>query len=369
MSASFTHTALGQRVVFGVGAARADLAAEVDRLGATRVLLVAGQAELDLARGLAGPLGDRVVATADDVRRHVPVECAEAARAAAREHRADLVLSVGGGSTTGTAKAVALTERLPVLAVPTTYAGSEMTNVWGLTDAGRKTTGVDDAVAPRTVVYDPELTVGLPPALSAASALNAMAHCVEAVWAPGANPVTDLVAYEGVAALRRGLPGVLADGADLAARSDVLLGAWLSGSAFAQAGSGLHHKTCHVLGGAYDLPHAELHAVVLPHVLAFQLPALGARAERLRAALDPGGSSPDAAAALAGLEDDLGVPAGLRDIGLAEADVAEAAALVADVVADRRIPNPRPVARADVAALVRAAWAGRPGTPPTGGAG
>lgn len=367
MTESFTYTAHAARVVFGVGRARTALADEVQRLGATRVLVVAGTAEMPLARELAAPLGERVVGWFDDVRQHVPLACAEAARALARSTGADLVLSVGGGSTTGTAKAVALTERLPVLAVPTTYAGSEMTNVWGLTEDGRKTTGVDDVVAPRTVVYDPELTVGLPPALSAASGLNAMAHCVEAVWAPGANPVTDLQALEGVAALRRGLPGVVADGTDLAARADVLLGAWLSGTAFSSAGSGLHHKTCHVLGGAFDLPHAPMHAVVLPHVLAFQAPALGEDAARLARALGhPDGTDP--ARALVALTDALGIPAGLRDLGLAEADLDEAVDLVAAKVADGAIPNPRPVTRADVDALVRAAWAGRPATDEGAGA-
>lgn len=359
-SETFTYTSTRSRVVFGVGASRERLLAEVDALGGQRVLVVAGAAELPLARELAGPLGDRVVGWFDDVRQHVPVECAEAARALARDTGADLLLSVGGGSTTGTAKAVALTDRLPVLAVPTTYAGSEMTNVWGLTEGARKTTGVDEVVAPRTVVYDPALTVGLPPGLSAASGLNAMAHCVEALWAPGANPVTTLLAVEAVAGLTRGLPGVLADGEDLTARSDVLYGAWLAGTAFATAGSGLHHKTCHVLGGAFALPHAEMHAIVLPHVLAFQTPALHpATVDRLSRALQgPGAERP--AELLADLDDALGIPTGLRDVGLREEDLPEAAALVADVVADGAIPNPRPVSRADVDALVRAAWAGRP---------
>lgn len=356
---TFTYSSLRTRVVFGAGTARTRLVEEVDRLEATRVLVVAGEAEMPLARELAAPLGERVVGWFDDVRQHVPVVCAEAARALARETGADLVLSVGGGSTTGTAKAVALTEAVPVLAVPTTYAGSEMTNVWGLTEDGRKTTGVADVVAPRTVVYDPELTVGLPADLSAASGMNAMAHCVEAVWGPGANPVTDLMALEGVAALRRGLPGVLADGHDVDARSDVLYGAWLSGTAFAAAGSGLHHKTCHVLGGAFDLPHAAMHAVVLPHVLAFQVPALGERAGRLGRAL---GDEADPVGALVRLDDEIGIPAGLRDVGLVETDLDEAVRLVADTVADGAIPNPRPISHADVDALVRAAWAGRPET-------
>jgi maleylacetate reductase len=355
----FVYTSRPGRVVFGVGTARTQLLAEVDRLGGTRVLVVAGEAEMPLARELVAPLGERVVGWFDDVRQHVPVASAEAARTAARESGADLLLSVGGGSTTGTAKAVALTDGTPVLAVPTTYAGSEMTNVWGLTEDGRKRTGVADVVAPRTVVYDPELTVGLPPGLSAASGLNAMAHCVEAVWAPGANPVTDLMALEGVAALRRGLPGVLADGHDIDARSEVLYGAWLSGTAFATAGSGLHHKTCHVLGGAFDLPHAAMHAIVLPHVLAFQVPALPEGARRLGRAL---GDEADPAGALSDLDDRLGIPAGLRDVGLAEADLDRAVDLVAETVADGAIPNPRPIGRADVDALVRAAWAGRPHT-------
>jgi maleylacetate reductase len=358
----FTYTAPAARVVFGAGSARTQLVGEVDRLGASRVLVVAGEAEMPLARALAAPLGERVVGWFDDVRQHVPIECAEAARTMARETRADLVLSVGGGSTTGTAKAVALTDRLPVLAVPTTYAGSEMTTVWGITEAARKTTGVDPVVAPRTVVYDPELTLGLPAGLSAASGLNAMAHCVEAVWAPGANPVTELMALEGVAALRRGLPRVVADGSDVPARSDVLYGAWLSGAAFSAAGSGLHHKTCHVLGGAFDLPHAQMHAIVLPHVLAFQAPALVEARTRLGAAL---GDPDDPAGALGRLTDYLGIPAGLREVGLAEADLDEAVDLVAATVADGAIPNPRPVSRADVDALVRAAWAGRP--QPAGG--
>lgn len=357
----FTYTATRARVVFGAGVARTRLVAEVDALGAHRVMVVAGPAEMPLARELAAPLGERVVAWFDDVRQHVPVACAEGARAAARASGAEVVVSVGGGSTTGTAKAVALTDGLPVLAVPTTYAGSEMTNVWGLTEDGRKTTGVADVVAPRTVLYDPELTVGLPPGLSAASGMNAMAHCVEALWGPGANPVTDLMALEGVGALAAGLPGVVADGAHLDARARVLYGAWLSGTTFAAAGSGLHHKTCHVLGGAFDLPHAAMHAVVLPHVLAFQTPALGERATRLGRAL--GAEDPSRPAdALAALDDALGIPAGLRDVGLAEADLERAVDLVAAVVADGRIPNPRPIGRDDVDALVRAAWAGRPAT-------
>jgi len=352
---SFSYDALPGRVVFGAGSARRVLRDEVDALGGTRVLLVCTQQEEPLARELAAPLGDRVVAAFTGVRPHVPVEVAEAARSLAAEHRADLVLSVGGGSTTGTAKAVALSSGLPVLAVPTTYAGSEVTPVWGMTEGNRKTTGTDRRVLPRTVVYDAELTLTLPVPLAAASGLNAMAHCVEAFWAPGANPVTSALAAQGIAALGRGLPAVAADPADVTAREEVLLGAWLGGASFAVAGSGLHHKTCHVLGGAYDLPHAETHAIVLPHVLAWNAPAVPEAVARIGSAL----GTDDPVAGLAGLADRLGIPAGLRDVGLAEGSLDEATDLVLAAVP---AGNPRPLDRDDVAVLLHAAWSGRPGT-------
>jgi maleylacetate reductase len=350
---SFIYDALAGRVVFGVGAARTALGSEVERLGGTRVLLIATPREEPVARELTAPLVSIIVATFTGVRPHIPVEVADAARALAAEHRVDLVLTIGGGSTTGTAKAVALTTGIPVLAVPTTYAGSEVTAVWGMTQAQRKTTGFDLKVLPRTVIYDPELTLSLPAAVSAVSGLNAMAHCIEAFWAPGRNPLISSVAEAGIRALTTGLAGVVADGSNMDARGEALLGAWLAGSALAVAGTGLHHKICHVLGGAYGLPHAETHAVVLPHVLAFNAPAVPDAAARIAAAL----GAADAAAGLVALSARLGAPTALRDLGMDEADLPEATDLVLEKVpAD----NPRPVSRDDVATILRAAWAGTP---------
>ena len=276
-SIEFSYEALPGRVVFNIGAARRQLAGEVDRLDISHLLLISTAAEAELAQELAAPLGDRVCAHFTGVRPHVPNEVAEEARSVAQESGAQALLSVGGGSTTGTAKAVALSNGLPIVAVPTTYAGSEMTPVWGLTELGEKVTGTDTRVLPRTVVYDPALTFSLPVGLSTASGLNALAHCVEAFWAPGRNPITSLLAGEGIRAVTQGLPAVVIDGLDPEARSQLLYGAYLSGASFAVAGSGLHHKICHVLGGTFDLPHAETHAVVLPYVLAFNEPAIGAR--------------------------------------------------------------------------------------------
>jgi alcohol dehydrogenase class IV len=351
----FAYDALPGRVVFGAGASRERLAGELDRLGAQRVLLIAAERELELAERLAAPLGDRVVATFTDVRPHVPVEVAERARAAARDARADALLSVGGGSTTGTAKAVALELELPIVAVPTTYAGSEMTPVWGMTEANRKTTGRADSVLPRVVVYDPELTVSLPPEITGPSAVNGIAHCVEAFYAAAANPITSLMAEEGIRALAGGVPRAVADGSDMDARAETLYGAWLAGAAFAAAGGGLHHKICHVLGGAYNLPHAETHTIVLPHVVAFNEPAMPEIAARIARAL----GSADGASPAAGIQElarSIGAPTALADVGMRAEDIDEAVALVME---KPPAGNPRPVDEAGVGEILTGAFEGR----------
>jgi alcohol dehydrogenase class IV/protocatechuate 3,4-dioxygenase beta subunit len=357
---AFACDALPGRVVFGAGAARTALADEVARLGVSRLLLIAAGGGETVARDLAAPLADRIAGTFTGVRPHVPVKVADAARKQAAAIGADAVLSVGGGSATGTAKAVALTTGLPVIAVPTTYAGSEVTPVWGLSDGERKTTGVDMRVLPRLVIYDPELTVSLPGPLSAASGLNAMAHCVDGFWAPGRNPVSALAATEAIRVLAAALPAVARDGTDLGARSDLLYGAYLAGSAFAVTGSGLHHKICHVLGGRYGLPHAQTHAIMLPYVLAFNAPGAPDAASRIGQAL----GSEHPAAALQALAAQLRLPRGLREIGLAEDQLAEAARLIEPVVpAD----NPVPAGAAALEVLLRHAWAGDPAGSELGG--
>lgn len=337
---SFTYDAQPGRVVFGPGVARTGLAAEVERLGASKVLLIASDRDAERVRTLTAPFADRITAVFTAVREHVPVATADAAREAAVG--ADAVLCVGGGSTVGAAKAVALTTRLPILAVPTTYAGSEVTPIWGLSENGVKTTGTDPVVLPRTVVYDPELTASLPPDLARASALNAMAHCVEVFWAPRRNPVSSVIAEEGVRALAGGL------------RDDdpeqLLLGAYLAGSSFAVAGSGLHHKLAHVLGGL-GLPHARSHATLLPHVLAFNAPGSPEATTRIARAL----GCDDAVAGLRAVVAAAGMPAGLKELGLGEDQLDEVAERTEAVVpAD----NPVPVGGGAVRRLVQAAWEG-----------
>ncbi|GAA3787142.1 maleylacetate reductase [Streptomyces phyllanthi] len=351
MSLTFENVTLGQRVLFGYGRAARNLSAEVDRLRARRVMVIASSAGAAIADRVTADLP--VVLRHGDVRPHVPVERAEAARAAAAECGADLLVCVGGGSATGLAKAVALTTRLPIVAVPTTYAGSEATNVWGLTDASRKTTGVDDAVLPVTVVYDSELTLSLPVDLSVATGLNAVAHCVDSMWAPRTNPVNQAFAMEGLRAVADGLRRVVRGPDDIDGRDATLYGCYLAGVAFASAGSGLHHKICHVLGGAYDLPHAQTHATVLPYVLELNAPGAPGAARRIADAL--GGAAP--VAGLNALREELGAPRALADHGLRREDVPEAARLVMPYVpAD----NPVPVGVEEITGLLTRAWAGEP---------
>jgi maleylacetate reductase len=353
VSVVFEHVTLGQRVLFAAGGAREHLAAEVARLAATKLMLIVTASQRDVAAAVTS--GVPVAVWWDDVVQHVPVETAQAARAAAVEAGVDLLVCVGGGSTTGLAKAIALTAGLPIVAVPTTYAGSEATNVWGMTEASRKTTGVDPRVLPTTVIYDPELTYSLPVGLSVASGLNAIAHCVDSMWAPRTDPINRSMAAEGIRALAEGLPRLIADSAHPAGREAALYGAYLSAVAFASAGSGMHHKICHVLGGTFNLPHAQTHAIVLPYVLAFNEAAALDAANRIAAAF----GTATASAGLNALREELDAPRALRDVGLKEEDIPEAASLALAAIP---ASNPRPVTTENLEALLRAAWAG---TPPT----
>ena len=346
----FLYVALPGRVVFGAGTL-AQLPAELDRLGAKRALLLATPGRTEAVRRVAEILGPRAAGVYDKARMHVPLEVAQDARRVAAERGADCCVAVGGGSTTGLAKAIALTSGLPVVAVPTTYSGSEMTTVYGLTEGGLKRTARDARVLPKTVIYDPELTLGLPPATSAASGMNAIAHCVEALYAQDGNPITSLMAEEGIRALAASLPLVVKNPSDLEARSDALYGAWLAGAALGATGVALHHKLCHTLGGSFNLPHAETHSIVLPHAARYNRDAAPEAMARVARAL---GAS-DAPTALYDLEVKLGLETRLSALGLREADLERAAKLALE----RPYPNPRPVEYAGVLALLRAAYEGR----------
>jgi alcohol dehydrogenase class IV len=349
---SFTYEELPGRVVFGAGASRKKLVEEITRLRGERVLLIATEREKELARELAGPLGDRLVGLFSEVRPHVPVEVAERAREAGQRARTDCLLSVGGGSTTGTAKAVALETGLPIVAVPTTYAGSEMTPVYGLTSSQRKRTGKSLKVLPKVVIYDPELTFSLPDFITGPSAMNALAHCVEAFYAPGANPITSLIAEEGISALASGVPTAVSKPDDPEGRAQTLYGAYLAGAAFAAAGGGIHHKICHVLGGAYDLPHAETHTAILPQAVAFNERAISEVMERVARVL----GAEAAATGIYDLAKSIGAPTALKDVGMKEENLNEAVTLILE---EAPSDNPRPVDKDGIRKLLEDAYAGR----------
>ncbi|MGY1763771.1 maleylacetate reductase [Geodermatophilus sp. SYSU D00779] len=346
----FTYQALPMRVVFGAGSL-ASLPDEVEALGLTRVLVLCSPEQEVTGKQVAAALGDRVAGVLPEARMHVPIEVARRARDEARQLGADGCVAVGGGSAVGLGKAIALEHDLPVIAVPTTYAGSEMTPVWGLTEGGAKRTGRDIRVLPRSVVYDAELTVTLPPMLSSTSGMNAIAHAVEGLYAPDATPIVSLMAEEGTRALAAALPAVVADGADLDARGEAQYGAWLCGAVLAATTMSLHHKLCHTLGGTLDLPHAQTHTVVLPHALAYNQPAAPEAVAALSRAL---GGVDDPARALWELAGRLGAPRSLAELGMVEADIPR----IAELAVANPYANPRPVTREGVEVLLRAAWAG-----------
>ncbi|RQT48190.1 maleylacetate reductase [Burkholderia cepacia] len=351
---NFIYQARPARVIFGAGSLD-HLEREVLELGAQRALVLCTPEQRDLAQHIVERLGARAAGLYDRATMHVPIEIARDAQAFARSCGADCAIAIGGGSTIGLGKAIALESSLPILAIPTTYAGSEMTPIYGLTEGGIKRTGSDARVLPKTVIYDPALTVTLPVELSVTSGLNAIAHAAEGVYANNANPVMSLVAEEGIRALARGLPGVRRNTADLGARGDALYGAWLCGMVLGNVGMALHHKLCHTLGGSFNLPHAPTHTVVLPHALAYNAAHAPDAMQRIARAI----GTNDAARGLYALALDNGAPVSLKAIGMQEADLDRAA----DLAAANPYWNPRPIERDGLRALLQDAFDGNlPGT-------
>jgi maleylacetate reductase len=346
---SFVYVSQPARVVFGAGSV-AKLPEEVDKLGARRALVLSTPGRAAEAKRLTAPLGARCAGIYDKAVMHVPIEVAEDARRVARALGADCCVAVGGGSTVGLGKAIALTTGLPVIAVPTTYSGSEMTPAQGFVEGGVKTVKLDARMQPRTVVYDPELTLGLPPATSAASGMNAMAHCAEALYAKNSNPIVQLMAEEGIRALAKALPAIVERPKDIDARGEALYGAWLAGTVLAAGGMALHHKLCHTLGGTWNLPHAETHSIVLPHALAYNRAAAPEAMARMARAL----GAKDAPEGVYDLEKRLGLKMRLGELGLKEGDLERAAQLATSAP----YPNPAPVIYEGVLALLRNALNG-----------
>ncbi|AUH50282.1 maleylacetate reductase [Chromobacterium sp. ATCC 53434] len=350
----FIYTAVPTRVIFGAGT-RTGVADEAARLGMSRVLLVHGPAHQAEADRLAARLGHLFAGAYPRAAMHTPTSVTDEALALARECRADGIVAIGGGSATGLSKAIALRTDLPQIVLPTTYAGSEMSNILGETRNGLKTTLRDAAVQPETVIYDVELTLDLPAGMSGASGMNALAHAVEALYARDGNPIVSLIAEEGIRALYRALPRLGNDKRALKSRADALYGAWLCGLCLGSVAMALHHRLCHVIGGTFDLPHAETHAILLPHVLAYNAPAIAPVWSRLRKALRA--DDPALAFHRLGLATSDGhYRYSLEGIGMPADGIDHAV----DLALAQPCWNPRAPKRAPLRALLRRAFGGKP---------
>lgn len=347
---SFIYTALPARVVFGPGML-AQVPDEVRRLQCRRALVLSTPQQMKEAQALADTLGDLGAGIFAEAAMHTPVEITERAVAAVKGAGADCVVALGGGSTIGLGKAIALRTGLPQVAIPTTYAGSEATPILGETRDNLKTTQRTLDVLPEVIVYDVDLTLSLPPRMSAASGMNAMAHAVEALYAQDANPVISGLAEQGIAALARSLPRIMQDPANREARSDAQFGAWACGTCLGSVGMALHHKLCHTLGGSFGLPHAETHTVILPHAVAYNAAAAPDAMKRVAAAI----GATDAARGLFDLAAALGASTALRDIGMPEAALDRAA----ELAIASPYWNPRTIERAGIRHLLEDAFHGR----------
>jgi alcohol dehydrogenase class IV len=348
---NFIYQAAPMRVIFGRGTL-SQLASELARLCISRALILATPNQERQASQIAAMLGERAVGIFAEAEMHTPVAVTDRATAYARELKVDGLVAIGGGSTTGLGKAIALRTDLPQIVVPTSYAGSEMTPILGETRDGLKTTQSSPMILPETVIYDVDLTMTMPPLLSATSGLNAIAHAVEALYARDRNPIISLMAQEGIRSLAQALPGIKNDTNDVEARTLALYGAWLCGCCLGAVGMALHHKLCHTLGGTFNLPHAETHAVILPHAVAYNASAEPQVMSEIARAL----GAQDAAGGLFELAGAIGVRRSLKHIGMREEDIDRAS----DLAVTNPYWNPQPVERGAIRRLIGRAWAGLP---------
>ncbi|WP_338479519.1 maleylacetate reductase [Rhodococcus sp. DN22] len=346
----FSYDASPARIVFGQGMIDT-IAEEVRRLGRSRVMVLASRRLDAVAAAVTESLGDMAVVRFDGAVMHTPIEVTTAALRLAENHHVDTVVAIGGGSATGLSKALALRAGFDQIVVPTTYAGSEVTPVLGETENGRKTTRSSPHIRPETVIYDVDLTLDLRLDTTVTSAVNAMAHAVEALYSTESNPITDLMAIEAIAGIARALPSIVDDPKNLEGRAELLQAAWLAGTCLGTVGMGLHHKLCHTLGGSFGLPHAPTHTVVLPHAMAFNAPAVPDVMSRIATTL---GAS-DAATGVFDLVTACGGPTTLQELGMSHDQIENAV----EFATSAAYPNPREITPPGLSELLENAWSGR----------
>jgi maleylacetate reductase len=350
MPSAFRRTTLPGRIVFADGAIAA-VSEELDRLNLRRAMLIAAEYDQALCEQGQAALGSRLSLTWTEVRQHVPSGLVARATEAASANNIDVLVTVGGGSTIGLGKAVAVNTGLPLVTVPTTYSGSEMTPIYGITTESNKKTARDNNALPAVVVYDPELLSTLPAAVLGPSGINALAHCAEALWAAQPDPITDALALDGARRLNRHLQAAYSSGVT-GARGEVLIGSCLAGIALGTVGTSLHHSLCHLLGGLFDSPHAQTHAIVLPYVIQFVSPAVPLATDRLSTAMDT--TTAELPRVIWTLARSVGTPTGLSSIGITHAQIG----LAVDAALAQGLPSPRALERAGLTQLLEAAWHG-----------
>ncbi|KAI5461883.1 putative maleylacetate reductase [Mariannaea sp. PMI_226] len=351
---AFEYNILPNRVIFGSGSVK-KLPAEIKRLNLFRPLILCTPGKANYALRLSDIMQAASITVAGIFPHaipHTPVRVTEEATAVFESVAADCVVSIGGGSVVGLGKAVSIRTEIPHISIPTTYSGSEMTPILGETHNGHKITRSDPKILPTVVLYDPDLTMTLPPAICSTSGVNAIAHAIEALYAKNGNPITSMLALEGIKALAEALPQIVQDPLSQPPRNRALYGAWLCGTVLGSSSMGLHHKLCHVLGGSFALPHAETHAIVLPHALSYNAPAIPEQMAKL-ATIFPG-SNGDALNGLDLLLEQLQLPRGLKDLGMKDSDID----IAAEIATGNEYPNPRALEPECIRELIRRAWAG-----------
>lgn len=349
----FLFQIMPARAVFGVGEI-GRLGDEIDQLKASRVMIACTKGATDRLGPLREALGGRLVGVFDGAEPHCPQPGAEAALGLFSDLNADAVVPFGGGSTLGLGKVITVRTGSPMVAVPTTYSGSEMTPIYGMKIGHEKRTWRDAAALPKAVIYDPALTVDLPAGLTATTGMNCLAHAVEALYPKEANPIAADLAERCIAALSVGLPGSVERPHDLKAREQALYGGFLGGLLVTMVGIALHHRICHVLGGRFGVPHGESNSVILPYAVAYNAPAAPAAMAAIRRSL----GVEDAAAGVFDLAGRIGAPRSLKALGMP----ADGLAMAAEETVATLAYNPRSVTVPEITALLQAAHEGRPPT-------
>ena len=346
---TFKFKALPWNIIFSVGAIQ-KLPTEVDELGLSKVLVLTTPNQQQQGHEIIELLGNRAVGLFDQAQMHVPANTLLSATEMAKKLQADCTVALGGGSTTGLGKALAAREGLPNIVIPTSYAGSEMTDIWAVTEAGRKVTNRDVSVVPTLTIYDPELTLSLPPQFAAVSGLNAMAQAVVNVATDKPNPMISSLAVDGIRALAHSLPTIIQEPLNMDARAEALYGASMAGAALGTGTTSLHHRLCHTFGGTFNTPHAETHAILLPHSVAYNANATRIGTQKVAEALDVD----NAAMGIHRLASQLGAPTALSEIGITEADIDKAVT----VSLEKPLNNPESVTKEGLKILLTRALYG-----------